>query len=101
MMPVFYERTAVQLHATFKDLAGAAIDPTTVKVTWLPPGATDPVERTYQGGGSPAIVRASAGNFTIDIDVSDRSGTWRFFWQSTGTGQAAKESEFDVRNAFI
>jgi hypothetical protein len=101
MMPVFYERTAVQLHATFKDLAGAAIDPTTVKVTWLPPGATVSIERTYQSGGSPAIVRASLGNFTIDIDVSDRSGTWRFFWHSEGMGQAAQEGEFDVRNAFV
>lgn len=96
-MTVFYERTAVQLHATFKDLAGAVTDPTTVKITWVDPHGTEET-RTYGGGGSPEIAKASTGVYTIDIDVGSRWGTWRYFWHSEGEGQAAQEGEFDVKS---
>jgi hypothetical protein len=99
-MTDFYEGAAVQLHATFTNLAGVEIDPDTVAVTWKEPNGQE-ITRTFGAGGSPAIVRASLGNFTLDLDTTEKPGTWRFYWQSTGTGQAAKEGEFDVRNAFV
>jgi len=80
----------------FKDANGAYQDPTTVKFVFEPPGAAA-VEYTYLTDSQ--IVRVSAGIYTVDLDTTDKPGTWYYRFYSTGTGKAAEQNQFHVITA--
>jgi hypothetical protein len=77
--------------ATFTDITGTLVDPTTVSLSVLDPsGNTDTY--TFAGG---QITKASTGVYRKDVEV-DEIGEWRYKWTSTGTGQGGEPGEFVV-----
>ena len=72
--------------------SSALIDPTVVKLSTRDPAGTV-VTYTY---GVSTIVRDSTGTYHADINAS-LAGPWYYRWWSTGTGQAAVETRFDIR----
>lgn len=81
----------MQLSVTLADNAGNAIDPDAVTFTLMSPCGRKTV-LTY--GPDSEIARASAGVYTAEI-VPDKSGRWKFRWETTGP-QFAKEDSFIV-----
>lgn len=91
--PIIYDvGDLARLSAVFTDAAGAAIDPTVVKLAYQPPGGSV-TTLTY---GTDPIIKDSAGHYHADLSVT-ASGAWYYRWYSTGTGQAAEEGVFEVR----
>lgn len=86
---------AVRCSAGFKNLAGTAIDPTTVSVSVKKPDGT--VE-TKVYGTDVEVVKSSIGNYYIDVDVTAH-GVWYYRFFSTGSGKAAAERQFVVRRS--
>ncbi len=84
----------VRATGTFTDLAQAAQDPTTVKVSVRTPAR---VVTTYVYGVDAAVVKDATGVYHIDIDAN-QVGTWHVRWFAVGTGQAANESPFYVND---
>jgi len=82
----------VRISATFKNSAGTAIDPTSVKAHYKKPDGTK-VTKTYPTDAE--VVKDSTGNYRMDIDAN-AAGVWKYGWSSTGTGQAAEQSEFHI-----
>ncbi len=85
----------VRVSGAFTDSAGAATDPTTVKISVVRP---DGRQITYTYLADSAVVKDSTGNYHIDLDGSV-PGTWIYWWHSEGTGQAADERTFIVEAA--
>lgn len=79
----------------FRNFAGVLTDPTTVKVSIKKPDATV-TTKTYGTDGD--VIKQSTGIYYIDINA-DTTGTWAFRWFSIGTGQAASEQRFRVRQS--
>ena len=85
----------VRVEAEFRNaLTGAALDPTAVFLSVREPDGT---VTTYTYGGA-EITQDSTGIYHALIDV-DQAGVWRYRWWSTGSGQAAEEKVFKVRQA--
>ena len=82
----------LRVTGTFRNLAGTAVDPTVVKFRYRAPGQ-DAVTLTYPDNA--ALVKAGTGIYYYDIDLS-AAGTWFYKFFSTGTNQAANESQFVV-----
>lgn len=76
----------------FANIAGTAIDPSVVKFKYRAPTG-DTVTYTY--GTDVQLVKDSVGNYHVDLSL-DIAGTWHYKFYSTGTGQAADESQFTV-----
>jgi hypothetical protein len=94
-MPNVYDvGDLVTVSAPFADSVGVGVDPTTVICQYLKPGGTANITLTY--GVDATVIRDSAGNYHVDIDA-DTSGSWYYGWHSRGTGQAAAEGWFVVR----
>lgn len=68
------------------------LDPSTVSCTVKVPSGTS-TTYTLSGG---TVTRESTGNYYVDLPVSAK-GTYRVRWFSTGSGQGAEESWFQVR----
>lgn len=83
----------VRVSGHFTDANGDDVDPTVVMLTFVEPGVA---AVTYTFGVDADLVRDSAGHYHVDLDA-DTAGRWRYRWFSTGTGQAAGETFFDVR----
>lgn len=81
----------VRISSTFRQNA-ALIDPSTVSVTVKAPDGTSV---TYSYAGS-TVTKDSLGIYYVDVAPS-LVGTYRYRWQSTGTGAGAEESWFQVR----
>lgn len=83
--------------AVFTDAdSGAAIDPTAVYFQ-----IKTPITKTitsYQYGVDPEVENPSVGTYTIAIALTEH-GIWYYRWYSTGTGMAAGENRFDVRDS--
>lgn len=92
-MNTYVKGSLVRVSGTFTDEAGAVLDPTAISVSVLKPGAVLPTVKTY--GADSEVVKDATGQYHIDVNA-DTSGVWRYRWQSTGTGQAANESAFEV-----
>ena len=88
----------VKIHATFKDESGDVQDPATVQVAVKQPDTTITV---YVYGVNPEVVRESQGVYYILIDTTNKTGTWQFIWNSSGTLQAAGQTEFTVNAAYF
>jgi uncharacterized protein YfaS (alpha-2-macroglobulin family) len=80
----------VRISGTFRDLAGAAIDPGTVALKVAKPsGATT---YTFALG---TVIKDSVGNYHVDVSITE-AGQWSYRWESTGAGQAAEQGQFTV-----
>lgn len=95
-MNTYVKGNLVRVAGSFTDENGAAMNPTVVKCAVLPPATVTPTTYTY--GTDAAVVRDSTGHYHVDLDASTE-GLWRYRWYSTGSGQAAAESEFQVRSS--
>jgi hypothetical protein len=71
------------------------VDPTAVFCEVRTPAG---VETTYTYGVDAGLVKDSVGNYHLNVSATAR-GTWPYRWYSTGTGQAAGESWFFVRES--
>ena len=87
----------VQLTGLFTDITGTIpTDPTTVTCyVETPDGNVQ--EFTYAGG---AVIRASAGNYYYDFQIS-QSGIHNYRFTGTGTCIAGKEQSFSVQPSKI
>ena len=72
---------------------GAEADPDVVKVTITNPSGES---TTYTYGTDAELVKASTGNYSVNVDA-DEAGTWYYRFWSTGDGQASEQSNFEVR----
>lgn len=87
----------IRCTGTFTNAAGTAVDPTTV--TFKVEDASGDVT-SYVYDTDPEVVRDGTGVYHVDVSI-DEAGRWQFRWESTGTGQAAGESEFWIRPAGV
>ena len=83
----------VRCVGVFADSEAAAIDPTTVTFKVREPSG-DVVAYVYSTDAE--VVRDGEGNYHVDVSATE-AGTWHYRYESTGTGQAAGENEFEVR----
>lgn len=90
MSDVWQKGDLLRLSAEFSDLNDNLIDPDVVAFYARKPSGTA-FTRTYPS----SIVRTSAGNYHIDLDL-DEVGEWGYTWSSTGSGQAAENGLFLV-----
>lgn len=87
-----------RISSAFVNLAGAAIDPTTVIFKFRSPSAV--VTTSYVYGVDGAVIKDSVGNYHVDLALTE-AGYWSYRWESTGVGQAAGEQRLLVRPASI
>jgi uncharacterized phiE125 gp8 family phage protein len=80
----------VRFEATFTDMDGDAVDPTTVTFRMLD-GAG--VETVFVYGTDAEVVKSAVGTYHVDWPVAVH-GVHRWRFESTGTGQAAQEGQF-------
>ena len=85
----------VRCSASFATSAGVATNPTAVSFQVKTPAGTT---TTYTYGTDAALVRASTGNYYVDVDAA-LVGTYHYRFYSTGTGQAADEGSFRVKDS--
>jgi hypothetical protein len=79
----------VRVKGTWTDAAGAPVAPTAVTLTVKNPAGV---------ATTPALTNPSAGVYYADVDANV-VGTWCFRFRSTGSGQAAAEGRFYVRES--
>lgn len=91
----YKEGQLVRVDGVFETTAGVATDPSTVKLTVVPPVGQRIV---YTYGVDAAVVKDSTGNYHVNV-VASIPGTWIYWWHSEGTGQAADERSFTVEAA--
>ena len=93
-MPNVYDKgDLVRCSGAFTDAAGDACDPTGVVFKFQDPSGN---ETTYTYGTDSELVKDSVGNYHVDVDT-DEVGYWYYRFEGTGTGQAAGEASFIVR----
>jgi hypothetical protein len=88
----FTQGDLVRLDGIFRTAAGVLLDPTAVSVTVVRP---DEQRNTYTYVTDADVVKDTTGTYHINVSASI-PGTWRYWWHSTGTGQAGKEESFIV-----
>ena len=86
------QKDLVRCTATWTNSAGVNVDPTAVIFKFMNPAGTI---TTYTYGVDAALVKEETGVYHVDIDAS-ASGTWYYRFESTGTGQAADEAQFEI-----
>lgn len=79
----------VRLKVTWRDAAGALVDPTTITCRVKNPAGTVTVY-TYALG---QVVRESIGVYHYDVDTSALNGTWSYRWEGTGAAVGAEEGD--------
>jgi hypothetical protein len=99
-MSDYIEGQLVRLSAAFTDAAGAAADPTTVTLKYLPASAPGATTTTLTYPEDTEIVKDSTGNYHYDLPLDD-PGAWVWRWESTGDAQAATQGEFSVARAAL
>jgi len=87
----------VTVDGTLTDANGDELDPTDAFVQYRDPSGN---VATKQYGVDVEVVKDSTGVYHVDVDA-DEAGTWYYRFYSTGTGQAADESNFEVRAGMI
>lgn len=86
----------VRLKATFKNLTGTLVDPTTITLKTV-----DPIGglATYTYGGG-TVSKEGTGIYYKDMDLTSVSPGWYFYrWVGTGSATAAQEGKFYIREA--
>lgn len=84
---------SVRCLGVFRDLAGAFVDPSVVKISIKDPAGVITI-KTF--GTDAEVVKSSVGNYYRDVNAN-AAGRWYYRVYSTGTGQAAAEMDFIVR----
>ena len=93
MALTYYDKgDLIRCSAAFTDSDGAAADPDVVVFSFTEP---DGSLTTYTYGTDVELVKDSTGNYHVDVD-GNAAGTWFYRFHSTGSGQAADESLFQV-----
>ena len=87
----------VAVEAVFTDRNDALIDPTAVSFKIKDPNGNI---TTYVFGTDAELVRDSLGKYHVDVSPGI-DGTWQYRYESTGTGQAAEEGQFQVKRGFF
>lgn len=82
----------------WKDLAGAAVDPTGQTLQLRAPSGD---LTTYTYGTDLEYVRSALGSFYVDGDAVTEQGVWHGRWQATGALEAVKEFRFYVDKSGI
>ena len=82
-----------RLTGTFTDIDDDVIDPETVACKVRKPSGTI-TTYTYDAD----ITKSSTGIYYIDVDITEPGRWWNRYY-STGTGKAAGEQEFEVRES--
>lgn len=77
----------VRITATFTNLAGAAVNPTNVRLRIRNAGASE---------WTITPVTTGTGQYYADITVWHPEGRWVYRWEGDGTVGAALEGEFQV-----
>lgn len=85
----------VRCTGAFTDSSDAYVDPDVVKFSYIAPGAS---AVTLEYGVDAALVKTATGRYRVDVNAN-LAGTWFYRFFSTGTKQAANESEFVVANS--
>jgi hypothetical protein len=79
----------------FKDEDDVVADPTSVFFVFMTPSG---VQTTYIYGVDGELVKDSTGNYHVDVSA-DVEGQYHYRFYSTGTGQAAAEGQFLVKDS--
>lgn len=89
------EGDLVRVSGAFTDENGDAADPTSVYCA-----VRDPLGKItiYAYGVDDVLVKDDTGNYHLDVSA-DLVGRYYYRWYSTGTGQAADETYFDVEES--
>jgi uncharacterized protein YfaS (alpha-2-macroglobulin family) len=81
----------VTLFADFKNVAGAAADPTAVVVTVRSPSGVTT---------TPAVTHPALGRYEANLSI-DQHGTWHYRFAGTGALVAVEEGSFVVRRSKV
>lgn len=87
----------VRCTGTFETAAGVDTDPSAVFGKVKTPSG---VETIYTYGVDAALVKQATGIYYMDVSCTE-SGTWHYKIYATGTGQAADENSFLVKDSFF
>lgn len=82
-----------RVSVAFTNSAGAAADPTAVKLHVRKPFSAEATAYTYGVGGT--VVKDGTGAYHADLSL-DTASTWRYEWEGTGAVEAAEEGSFYV-----
>src|SRR5688572_22094138 len=89
--PLHHKNDFVRVTATFTNVDGDLVDPTTITLKVLDPsGNTDTY--TFAGG---TVSKDSTGSYYKDVTV-DEAGRWLAWWESTGSGQGGEPTQWTV-----
>lgn len=80
----------VRVTATFKDLDGDAVDPTTVTVKYQKPGGS------VVTVASESVTNSATGVYFTDLTIDNSPGVWRYRFEGTGALVAAEGGTFYV-----
>ena len=97
MASTFDKGDLVRVDISFTNSAGDYIDPTGVVFKHKDP-SENTTTLTY--GDDAELVKDDTGKYYVEIDA-DEAGDWFVRAESTGTGQAAAESTFHVRDTYF
>ena len=81
--------------ASFSDSTGTSANPAVVKFAYRADAIGSTTTLTY--GTDVALVRASTGNYYVDLSTTESAGRWWWRFYATGTGQASAADKFYVR----
>lgn len=88
----------VRSSVVFRDVAGAATDPSTVVFKVRTPSGS---ETTYTYGVDAAVVKDATGTYHVDVTLT-AAKRWSFRWNGTGALIAASETSIEVEpSAFV
>lgn len=82
-----------RIAGAFKNDAGTATDPTTVRFEFLTPAG---VKTTYVYPTNAQLVKDSTGNYHVDLTLTE-AGLWFYRWEGEGAVHEADEGEFMVQ----
>jgi len=83
----------VRFSATFKDINGTAMDPTTITFKIKSPSGTT---TTYVYGQNGELVRTGTGTYRVDFDMTE-GGVWNYRWEGSGALVVAEEGQVTVK----
>lgn len=90
-MTVYVVQTRIRTRATFADLTGAAVNPTTVVCTVKAPDGTT---------STPSVTRTATGIYVADVTLSS-AGSWRIAWQGAGALIVAGDAVIEARESWV
>ena len=80
------------IYVVFTDTeTGDLVDPDAVSLIVVSPNGIR---------SQPLVTNDSTGQYHVDVPIT-ASGTWRYRWQSTGTGAGAEEGRFYVKTQTV